>query len=116
MTQRGQDDFAGLRPFARGDSPRHIAWKAAARDDELKVKEFHGEAARALWLNWDNLPPGLDGEARLSRLCAWVLQAYAAGFAFGLALPGHELPPAEGEAQRNACLTALALFGHKDTP
>jgi hypothetical protein len=28
----GQEDFAGLRQYHRGDSPRHVAWKVAARD------------------------------------------------------------------------------------
>lgn len=112
-TARGQDDFAGLRPYQRGDSPRHVAWKAAARDEGLMVKQFHGEAADALWLDWDSLPPGLAVEARLSRLCAWVLAAHAAGLAFGLLLPGQRLPPAAGDGQREACLAALALFGSK---
>ncbi|WP_374356783.1 DUF58 domain-containing protein [Chitinimonas sp.] len=113
-TARGQDDFSGLRPFQRGDSPRHIAWKAAAREDGLLVKEFHGEAALSLWLAWDALPSGMPVEARLSRLTAWVLQAHAAGFAFGLSLPGREHPPASGEAQRDACLASLALYGLAD--
>lgn len=113
VTARGQDDFAGLRPFALGDSPRHIAWKAAARDEELKVKEFHGEASRTLWLDWHALP-GLDVEPRLSRLCAWVLQAHAQGASFGLTLPGREVAPGQGEAQRDACLAALALYGFRE--
>ncbi|MGQ5524933.1 DUF58 domain-containing protein [Chitinimonas sp. PSY-7] len=113
-TPRGHDDFAGLRPFQRGDSPRHVAWKAAARDDGLMVKEFHGEAARDLWLDWDTLPSGLDTEERLARLTAWVLVAYANGLNFGLNLPNRHLPPARGEPQRDACLAALALYGTKE--
>lgn len=113
VTARGHDDFAGLRPFSLGDSPRHIAWKAAARDDELKVKEFHGEASRTLWLDWNALP-ALDVEPRLSRLCAWVLQAHAEGASFGLNLPGREITPGQGEAQRDACLAALALHGLRE--
>ncbi|PHV12829.1 DUF58 domain-containing protein [Chitinimonas sp. BJB300] len=114
ITPRGQDDFAGLRPFQRGDSPRHVAWKAAARDDGLMVKEFHGEASHALWLDWDALPPGLDSEARLARLTAWVLMAHAAGLSFGLSLPTRRLPPEHGDLQRDACLAALALYGIKE--
>lgn len=114
ITPKGHDDFAGLRPFAAGDSPRHIAWKSAARGDLLQVKAFHGEAARSLWLDWHALPPALDGEQKLSRLCAWVLQCHTEGMSFGLSLPGQELPPAEGDAQRDACLGALALFGQRE--
>lgn len=115
-TPRGLDDFAGLRPFHRGDSPRHVAWKAAARDDGLMVKEFHGQAARALWLQWEALPVELAVEARLSRLAAWVLAAHAAGHAYGLALPERSLAPAHGESHRDACLAALALHGLAGRP
>lgn len=114
VTARGQDDFAGLRPFQRGDSPRHVAWKAAARDEGLMVKEFHGEASLALWLDWDALPARMAQEERLARLCAWVLAAHAAGLSFGLSLPGQRLPPEHGDAQRDACLAALALHGIRE--
>jgi len=113
QTPRGQDDFAGLRPFQRGDSPRHIAWKAAARGDVLQVKEFHGEAAQSLWLDWDTLPLKMPVEQKLSRLAAWVIEADAAGLAYGLAIPGATRPPGAGEGHRQACLAALALFGEQ---
>ncbi|MBV8467611.1 MAG: DUF58 domain-containing protein [Burkholderiales bacterium] len=110
---RGQDDFAGLRPFSRGDSPRRIAWKAAARGDVLPVKEFHGQAASSLWLEWDRLPPDMHTEARLSRLAAWVLAAFERGQTFGLSLPGRDIVPDHDEAHRDACLAALALYGER---
>jgi uncharacterized protein (DUF58 family) len=116
VVAHGQDDFAGLRPFQRGDSPRHIAWKAAARDDSLPVKAFQGEAAIAIWLDWEALPPGLDVEARLSRLTAWVLEAHAAGYAYGLALPGRTVETDRGDAHRDACLATLALHGETVAP
>jgi uncharacterized protein (DUF58 family) len=113
QVQYGHDDFAGLRPFHRGDSPRHIAWKAAARGEGLPVKEFHGQAALALWLDWDALPPDMDAEARLSRLAAWVLLADERGLSYGLDIAGQQRPPASGEAHRHACLAALALYGER---
>lgn len=112
-TPHGQDDFAGLRPFQRGDSPRHIAWKVAARESVLMIKEFQGQAAEALWLDWAALPPDMPVEARLSRLTAWVLMAQGLGLGYGLRLPGELLPPDSGEAHQAACLAALALFGEK---
>ncbi len=33
-------NFAGVRPYERGDSLRHIAWKLSARGQGLLVKEF----------------------------------------------------------------------------
>ncbi|MBV8659918.1 MAG: DUF58 domain-containing protein [Burkholderiales bacterium] len=111
QTPRGQDDFAGLRAFQRGDSPRHIAWKAAARGESLQVKEFHGEASQSLWLDWDALPHRMLVEEKLSRLTAWVIEADASGLAYGLSIPGTHWPPGSGEGHRHACLAALALFG-----
>jgi uncharacterized protein (DUF58 family) len=106
--RRGEDDFAGLRDFRQGDSPRRIAWKAAARGDELPVKQFAGSARGSAWLDWDSLP-GRPAEERLSVLCRWVLDAHAGGGAFGLRIPGAEIPPGMGPAHRHRCLAALAL-------
>lgn len=114
ITPLGHDDFAGLRPFHRGDSPRHVAWKSAVREGELMVKVFHGSASRSLWLAWADLPDRLDTEHKLSRLSAWVLAAEAEGLAYGLSLPGTELAPNQGEAHCTAALTALALFAYTD--
>lgn len=106
----GQEDFAGLRSYFPGDSPRHIAWKAAARGDALLTKQFSGRAASELWLDWAVTPDTLSTEARLSRLARWVLDAHSSALSFGLRLPGITLPPAPGHAQRELCLEALALF------
>jgi uncharacterized protein (DUF58 family) len=106
---RGDEDFAGLRGFHPGDSPRHIAWKAYAREQGLQVKVYAGTAVTSHLFDWNRLE-GLDTEARLSQLCRWIEDAYAAGQAFGLRLPGRELPPNIGPAHRERCLTALALF------
>ena len=106
----GQEDFAGLRSYHPGDSPRHIAWKAAARGDALLTKQFSGRAATELWLDWTATPATLTDEARLSRLARWVIDAHTGALSFGLRLPGTTLPPAPGDAQRERCLQALALF------
>jgi uncharacterized protein (DUF58 family) len=107
----GSDDFAGLRAYQSSDSPRHIHWKAAARGQALQTKVFSGRAAAELWLDWNQLPPGLDPESRLSRLTRWVLAADRDGLRYGLRLPGLELQPDAGEPHRLACLKALALHG-----
>ncbi len=111
----GYDEFSGLRPYRPGDSLRHIAWKAAARDHTLLTKQFAGHADAELWLAWDALPQGLATEQRLSHLVRWVLDADRAGVAFGLRIPGCTLPIAGGAAQRVACLSALALYGTTTT-
>jgi len=106
----GQDDFAGLRGYQPADSPRHVAWKAAARSDELLTKQFTGEAAAELWLDWRLLPAGLGVEQRLSLLAGWVLAAERGGVTYGLRLPGVAIAPARGDMHRSAALQALALY------
>jgi len=110
---RGDQDFAGLRRFHPGDSPRRIAWKAYAKEQGLQVKVYAGTAVTTHVFTWDSLPE-LDVEARLSRLCRWIEDAYAQGRAFGLKLPGMDIAPNVGSAHRQRCLTALALFGVAD--
>lgn len=110
---RGDEDFAGLRAFHPGDSPRRIAWKAYAREQGLQVKVYAGTAVASHLFEWDALP-GLDIEARLSQLCRWIEDAHAAGRAYGLKVPGAEIPVNIGVAHRQRCLTALAMFEGKD--
>jgi len=106
----GSDDFAGLRGYQRSDSPRHIAWKAVARSDEMLTKQFADDAAAELWLDAQFLPAGLGLEQRLSRLAGWVLAAERAGAHYALRLPGVEIAPSRGDVHRAACLQALALY------
>jgi uncharacterized protein (DUF58 family) len=108
---RGNDDFSGLRGYHATDSPRHVAWKAVARSDVMLTKQFTGDSSAELWLDWNGMPAGLDVEARLSRLAAWVLDAERAGANYGLRLPDSEIAPAHGEEHRAQCLAALALYG-----
>ena len=107
----GRDDFAGLRQHQLADSPRHVAWKAAARQGgPLLTKQFSGESARRVALDWDALPAA-GVEPRLSILARWVCEAHAAGLAWSLRLPGAELGEGSGESHYHACLGALALHG-----
>jgi uncharacterized protein (DUF58 family) len=110
---RGDEEFAGLRPFHVGDSPRRIAWKAYAREQGLHVKVYAGTAVTSHQFDW-NLTKGRNVEARLSQLARWIEDAYAEGRAFGLKLPSIQIPPNIGAAHRQRCLTALALFEGTD--
>jgi len=106
---RGEEDFAGLRRFHAGDSPRHVAWKAYARSGELLAKRFSGSDTSSQWLDFDTVEEP-DLEKRLSTLAAWVVQADRLQRDYGLRLPGTEFPPAHGDGQRHRSLEALALF------
>jgi uncharacterized protein (DUF58 family) len=107
----GAGDFIGSRSYRPGDSPRHLDWKAFARGRGLVLKQFGGDQAVEVWLDLHNVP-GSDLEARLGLLCRQVLDAAEQGLAFGLRLPGLEVPLGEGEDHKHRCLAALATFGH----
>jgi len=111
--RRGDDDFAGLKNYHPGDPPRRIAWKAFARSDEILVKEFSGDAEATPVFDLADAP-GADLEARLSVLARWIVDAHARGVTFGLRLPGIELTPEPGDAQRRRCLAALARYQAPD--
>ena len=106
----GADDFAGLRGYRLGDSPRHLDWKAYGRGRGLLLKQFDRDRSDWLWLDWECLPPA-DIETRLSWLCHQVLDVTQSDQDFGLRLPGREIGLGRGEAQMHLCLGALARFG-----
>lgn len=57
-----------LRPYERGDSFRHIDWKARARTGNLYVREFARDAAYTLMLICDISPSMLqDGKQEMQR-------------------------------------------------
>lgn len=107
----GADDFIGFRHYRPGDSVRNIAWKALAREQPLLVKRFSGEKGTQLFLSWQLLAAVGQTEEKLSQLCLWILQAEAAGYNYGLEIPGTRIEPEQGENHRQACLEALARFG-----
>ncbi len=105
----GGDDFIGQREYLRGDSLRHVNWKALARGQGWYTKQFGGAEPACLWLEWE-ATAGRDVEARLAILCRWVLDAERQGLVYGLRLPGEQIAPGQGAAHQHNCLAALALF------
>ena len=116
---RGEEDFAGLRKFVVGDSPRHVAWKAYARSGQILSKQFAGADTSSQWFDYDQVPVDplqADGiELRLSILTRWIIAADRTQQDYGLRLPGRTFPPAHGQEHRRQCLRALALFGLEDS-
>ncbi|MEK6805148.1 MAG: DUF58 domain-containing protein [Pseudomonadota bacterium] len=107
--QPGLDEFAGLRSYQRGDSPRSIHWKSLPKLHAPMVKQFLETIDEELWLDWNDLPD-LEPEARLSQLTRWVLEADGTHRHYGLRLPDQTIEPNSGEDHRNLCLKTLALF------
>ncbi len=107
------DSADELRPYRAGDPLKRVYWKKVAKSDG------HGTEG---WISRDR-PPGQAGElwldfeqcgvaateARLSRLCAWVLEAERMQLRYGLRLPHLQLAPGTGHGHQKNCLEALAL-------
>jgi uncharacterized protein (DUF58 family) len=108
QAEEGAEEFRGLARYRLGDSLHRVAWKAYAQGRGMFSKQFSDPAADKLWIDWYAFP-GLDREARLSRLCHWVLEAASGHAPYGLRLPGLEWPPDRGDAHRDRLLESLAL-------
>lgn len=107
---RGEEDFAGLKRFNAGDSPRNVAWKAYARTGQLLTKRFAGADTSSQWFDFGEVP-STDLEERLSVLARWIVDADRTREDYGLRMPGVSIPPSHGESHRSHCLEALALYG-----
>ena len=104
---RASGEFDGVRGYQRGDPMKLIVWKKFAKSGELVSRDTAHMQRQELWLDFARAG-ALDAEGRLSRLTAWVLLADAQGLDYGLRLPGVEIKPGSGAAQRLRCLEALA--------
>jgi uncharacterized protein (DUF58 family) len=112
----GNDDFAGVRSYQAGDSPRQLAWRQIARLDpslggQLVTKHFEGATGDELVLDFATLPAYLDLELRLSRMTRWVLDAEQRALPYAFRLGQVRYDAALGAAHQAACLRALALYG-----
>jgi uncharacterized protein (DUF58 family) len=109
-TAPGDDEWAGLRAYQSGDSPRSIAWKSWARGAPLLVAQYTGSSGSDYLFSFAGLE-SLDLESRLSQLAAWISECARLDAACGLQLPGAEAPLGHGAAHRTALLRQLALYG-----
>ena len=106
-------EYDGVRGYRRGDPLKLVVWKRAAQaqatgSEELVSRDTQQAQRQELWL--DAQAAGLSGwEARLSRLCAWVLMAVRLGVDYGLRVGGKVVAPSQGEAHKRHCLEVLAL-------
>ena len=110
VVRGGDEEWAGLREFRDGDSPRQVAWAAFARGRGLMVKTYESPAAHHRIFDFARVPGG-DVERRLEQVSAWIVAAHARGERYGLRIDGGELPPDSGNDHRARCLKGLALHG-----
>lgn len=116
----GEDDFAGVREYRHGDSPRHVHWRASARHGELIVREYQRVAATTLTVFLDLSAASVHGEGgettleyaiRIAGSC--VRHALAQGHAaqiLGLAAQAQRGGPWRAVADMEAALRFLAAL------
>ena len=103
----GDEDFVGHKAYQVGDLPSKVDWKASSRGIGMYSKQFSGEAAASLYLDWAQTNG--DIETRISQLTRWVIDAHAAQLEYGLRLSDQvQLAPSNTDAHYHACLKALA--------
>ena len=105
----GDEDFIGHKTYQLGDLPSKVDWKASSKGIGMFSKQYSGEAACTLYLDWEYTTG--DTETRISQLTRWVIDAHAAQLQYGLRLNNKiELTPDYSEAHYHACLKALATL------
>jgi uncharacterized protein (DUF58 family) len=107
------EEHSGLRDYRVSDAARLIAWKASVRHDTLLVRDTERRAGETLTLDYKSLR-GLDYEARIRRLAAWVVAAEDEQRSYTLRLPNETQGPGLGANMRHSCLRALALLPRED--
>ncbi len=108
--QPSNGDYDGVRAYRRGDPLKLVVWKKAAKADELVSRDAQQVQRYELWLDYASCASSqIDTEHKLSRLCAWVLEADKHGQDYGLRLPHQVVQPGTGDLHKARCLEALAL-------
>jgi uncharacterized protein (DUF58 family) len=101
------DDFYEHRLFRRGDSIRHIDWKAYARGRPLLIKRFLVGSPDSLVFDWEKTP-GPSNESKLSQLSLWIDLALRLEKPFSLQLPDTFVPTGAGLQHAHHCWRLLA--------
>lgn len=105
-------DVSGLREYQPGDSMGSIAWKSSARSSGLLSRTFESESVSnntVLSLEHTGLT---ELEARLSRLCAWVLLAENQHTDYAVQLNTLLIPRGRGRQHQARALEALSIYGY----
>lgn len=106
----GDDEFAGIRDFKKGDSTKSMAWKAIAKTNKLYTKEFHTETGDYLIFDFNKIDNVINLEEKLSILCYLIINASKEKIHYGLKLPNQTIEPDQGDSHKHKCLTSLALY------
>jgi uncharacterized protein (DUF58 family) len=105
-----EDDLIAVRNYVDGDPLKHINWKATARTDQLKTKQFAAPLAQPVILDLANLPPG-DLDTKLSWIAYTINRCMKHNTPIGLKLDEQFFPPGMHRSHRLRMLKELAIYG-----
>jgi uncharacterized protein (DUF58 family) len=105
-------EVAGLREFARGDSPRRVHWRASWRRGFLLVRDEAGSAGgeALVRLATRDREPGEAFEREVERAASEAEAGLRAGLRVALHTDGPVFPPDTGAVHRARLLGFLALI------
>ena len=106
-------EFRELRAYQITDNLSSIAWKTVARGGPWYTKEFETTDSENcdIEIRWADSNKNLSSEQRLSRMCAWLLEAEKKSLPYDFQLPGFgTVSKKRGSSHLKACLRQLASF------
>lgn len=106
-TPNQMGDFYQLENYQVGQSLSLVAWKQLAKSQQWLSKGHASAVTGDVWLDFQQMSAH-DLEAKLSQLCALVIEYSQLQQSFGLKLPHLEIEPSSGEKHQINCLQALA--------
>lgn len=112
-------EFKELRNYQPTDSPSAIAWKTVARGGGWFTKEFEtvNNDNCDIDIRWQDTDKTLSTEQRLSRLCAWLVEAEKSSAPCRFELPDYASQSQQKEFDfYKKCLRRLATFNPSVSP
>jgi len=106
-------EFKELRAYQITDNPSAIAWKTVARGGQWYTKEFEATTSANcdVEIRWEEIDRTLSSEQRLSRMCAWLVEAEKKSLPYDIQLPGYNHQSKQrGPGAQKKHLRQLALF------
>lgn len=105
----GRGEFAALRSYRPGDSPRDVHWRSTARTGELVVREYERDGSESGWICLDaGTEPGERAETIVEIAASLAARWAGEGRRFGFATSEGRVEPGSGPAHLERILDVLA--------
>ncbi len=104
--QLNGDDFSEHKKYQRGDSQKHIDWKAFARGRPLLTKKFNEGHRHTYLIDYDQVQG--NEERKMRQLSKWIHSCEEDLSAYALKVKGKQVPVGSGEQHKVLCLKTLA--------